>query len=160
MRKGPVVITTVNIKDWSKFQESVKKELNRKEVYDKEHIRLIQNAIDDNYECILGITYDDDNDDNNKKGEEKTKREEFVTFKYSQMGKGEFHEAVIVNGLPFFLKYSNELNTFELLENIPENSRLLRPPNIEEYPYKPYSFESNEELQFFCTESKTNKIIR
>ena len=36
----------------------MEKELNRKGVYEQEHIRLIQNVVDDNHELILGITYD------------------------------------------------------------------------------------------------------
>ena len=81
-------------------------------------------------------------------------KEDFVTYKYSQMGKGELHEAIIVNGLPFFLKYNHNSNTFELVEKNEENSRILRPPNIEEYPYTPYSFDSNEELNFFMQKAR------
>ena len=37
----------------------------------------------------------------------KKQKKEFVTYKYSQMGKGELHEAVLSNGdLPFFIKYN------------------------------------------------------
>ncbi|MGE0242602.1 MAG: hypothetical protein AB7F53_01760 [Nitrososphaeraceae archaeon] len=86
----------------------------------------------------------DDDDKNNKKN-----KKEVTTFKYSQMCKGQLHEAVIINGLSFFLKYDHSTNTFELVENIEENSRILRPPQREEYPYTPYEFESNEELSFF-----------
>ena len=68
--------------------------------------------------------------------------------------KDHLHEAVIVNGLPFFIKYNHNSNTFELVEKIEENSRILRPPNKEEYPYTPYEFESNEELEFFMQKAK------
>jgi len=70
------------------------------------------------------------------------------------MVNGPLHEAVIVNQLPFFLKYDNTKNNFELVENIEENSRVLRPPSIEEYPYIPYEFESNEELQHFIEKAR------
>ena len=43
---------------------------------------------------------------------------------------------------------------FELVENIEENSRVLRPPEREEYPYTPYEFESNEELAFFMQKAR------
>jgi hypothetical protein len=89
--KITIVVSTIHVeKNWTKFQESVEKELNRKGVYDKEDIRLIQNVIDDNHELILGITYDNGDDNYNNNSEEKTKQE-FVTFKYSQIGKGELH---------------------------------------------------------------------
>ena len=146
--KSIIVVPTINVKDWTKFHNSVEKELNRKGVYDKEDVRLIQNAIDDNYELILGITYDGDNDINKqgKRGKEKTKRK-LVAFKYSQMGKGELYEAVLrSDGKPFFIQYSHGLKEFKLLENIEENSRILRPPESEEYPYSPYEFTGLEEI--------------
>jgi hypothetical protein len=62
------------------------------------------------------------------------------------MGKDLLYEAIIVNGLPYFVKYDHITQTFEFKENIEENSRILRPPNNEEYPYISYQFESNEEL--------------
>ncbi|HEX2408368.1 MAG TPA: hypothetical protein VHJ38_14280, partial [Nitrososphaeraceae archaeon] len=152
--KSKIVVSTNNITNWTKFHTIIEKELNYKGVYDIEDRRLIQNTIDDNHEHILGITYDhDDNNYNNNLEEEKTERE-FVVYKYSQMGKGPLHETVIVDGLPFFIKYNHNLNTFELVKKIKENSRILRPPNIEEYPYTPYSFDSNEELHFFMQKAR------
>jgi hypothetical protein len=65
------------------------------------------------------------------------------------MGKIPLHEAVIVNRLPFFMKYDVSSQTFELVEKIEENSRTLIPPNEENYPSSPpYSFDSREELEF------------
>lgn len=85
--------------------------------------------------------------------EKETKREnlkrEFVTYKYSQMGKGELHEAALVNNLPSFIKYNNTTEKIELVEKVEENSRILRPPEREEYPYTPYAFESRKELESF-----------
>ena len=90
-----------------------------------------------------------------EKEDKKTKKKEIIVFKYSQLGRGPLHEAVIVNGLPFFLKYDHDTQTFELVENIEENSRILIPPNEENYPSSPaYSFESNEELAFFMQKAK------
>jgi len=149
--KNTAVVSTNHVTNWTKFHTLVEKELKYKGVYDIEHIRLIQNTIDDNHELILGITYDN-YDDNNNPGE-KTKRD-VVVYKYSQMGQGPLHEAVIVDGLPFFIKYNHNLYTFEQVEKIKENSRILRPPTTEEYPYTPYSFESYDELNFFIQKAK------
>jgi hypothetical protein len=98
---------------------------------------------------------------NGKKGttEEESKdkktKKEITVFKYSQMGRGPLHEAVIVNGLPFFLKYDHITKTFELVEKIEENSRILIPPQEENYPSSPpYSFHSNEELEFFMQKAR------
>ena len=44
----------------------------------------------------------------NKKQEiEEKSRRKFVTYKYSESGKGELHEAILINGSPFFIKYNN-----------------------------------------------------
>ena len=79
--------------------------------------------------------------------ESRKEKKEIVTFKYSQMGKGELYEAVLSGGsLPFFTKYNYGKKEFELVENIEENSRILRPPEREEYPYTPYEFSGLEEI--------------
>jgi hypothetical protein len=65
--------------------------------------------------------------------------------KYSFNGKGDLHEAVIMSGKPYFITFTNE--KIKLVEQIEENTRILRPPEKEECPYKPYEFESLEELQ-------------
>jgi hypothetical protein len=71
--------------------------------------------------------------------------------KYSFNGKGDLHEAVIMNGKPFFITFTN--GKIELVEQIEENTRILRPPEKEEYPYKPYEFESLQELQQFISKA-------
>ena len=38
--------------------------------------------------------------------EKKKKKTEFVVYKYSQLGTGDLHEAVIIDGLPYFMKYN------------------------------------------------------
>ncbi|HSF51355.1 MAG TPA: hypothetical protein VLA74_11390, partial [Nitrososphaeraceae archaeon] len=82
--------------------------------------------------------------------EAKKEKKEIVTFKYSQMGRGDLHEAILSAGsLPFFTKYNHEKKEFELVENIEENSRILRPPEREEYPYTPYEFSGLEEIKHY-----------
>jgi hypothetical protein len=86
-------------------------------------------------------------DQKKENNESKKEKKEIVTFKYSQMGRGELHEAVLIAGdLPFFTKYDHGKKEFELVENIEENSRILRPPEREEHPYTPYEFSSLEEI--------------
>ena len=74
------------------------------------------------------------------------KKRVFVTYKYSQMGRGELKEAVLISDQPSFIKYNRETKEFELEEKIEENNRILRPPEREEYPYTPYEFSSLEEI--------------
>ena len=51
--KNNVVVSTANIRDWSKFHDTLKKMLNFKGVYDQEHIRLILDTVDDNFELVI-----------------------------------------------------------------------------------------------------------
>jgi hypothetical protein len=155
-KETTIIISTINIKNWIKFHDSIEKELIRKGIYDEMDRKSIIDTIDDNHERILEINYNDsdyEGSEYNNSKEDRSKRK-IPIYKYSQLGKGILHEAVIVNRLPFFIKYENITKTFELLENIEENSRILRPPNLEEYPYTPYEFESNEELAFFMQKAR------
>jgi hypothetical protein len=86
--------------------------------------------------------------------EQNKKKREFVTYKYSKMGKEDLHEAVLVNDLPFFIKYNPHSKEIKLLEKIEENSRVFRPPEREEYPYTPYEFETYNELVFFLEKAR------
>jgi hypothetical protein len=79
----------------------------------------------------------------------------FPTYKYS---KPILHEAAIVNGLPFFLKYDPESDTLLTVEKIEESSRVLRPPNREEYPYTPYEFANVEQLRRYIEVAKNETI--
>ena len=162
------IIFTIDKKKWQNNFNTIVEQAEEYGIYNKELKQLLIRHLNDNHEEILTAAafsnttnnYDSDSNSNGDIGsssddKDKPKRE-FVTYKYSQMGKGSLHEAVIVNGLPFFIRYNNNdvTNTFELIEKIEENSRILRPPNIEEYPYTPYQFESNDELALFLAKAK------
>ena len=80
----------------------------------------------------------------NDKGREEKPLPVFPTYKYSKLGL--LHKSVIVGGLPLFIKYDFASCKFVSVEGIEENSRVLRPPNFEEYPYRPYEFVDAAEL--------------
>ena len=92
--------------------------------------------------------YNDDNGNGKSTTTKKNQKEKrvFVTYKYSQLGRGELKEAVLISDLPSFIKYRRETKEFELEEKIEEKNRILRPPEREEYPYTPYEFSSLEEI--------------
>lgn len=89
-----------------------------------------------------------DNKDNDDKNNKKPKpKREITTFKYSQLGKGDLYEAVFINdGLPVFIKYNKETNSFESRDKIEETTRILTPPSYEECPYLRYEYENLEEI--------------
>jgi hypothetical protein len=89
---------------------------------------------------------------NKKKDNDQTKPlPVFPTYKYS---KPVLHEAVIIDGLPSFLKYDPTEDKLLKVEKIEESSRVLRPPNREEYPYTPYEFTDGEELNRYLLVAK------
>ena len=93
----------------------------------------------------------------NPKEKEKSNTKKVMPIsKYSFNGKGDLHEAVIMSGKPFFITFTN--GKIKLVPQIEENTRILRPPEIEEYPYKPYEFDSIEEFQEII--SKALKISK
>ncbi len=107
------IIFTIDRKKWQNNLNTIAEMAEENGIHDKESKRLLQRHLNDNHDEILLET---ENSDNAKELEDS--KREFVTFKYSQMGKGELHEAVIVNGLPFFVKYNHESKEFELKEKI------------------------------------------
>jgi hypothetical protein len=87
--------------------------------------------------------------------EQRSKRQ-YPTYKYSNKGKGDLHEAIISSGLPIFLKCENcEIKTIQQIE---ESSRIIRAPNIEEYPYEPYEFSNIEEVRFYFDRARKESI--
>jgi hypothetical protein len=99
------------------------------------------------------------------KGNDKTKNKNkvrgdkplpiFPTYKYSKPG---LHESVIVRSLPFFIRYDFESCELVSVERIEENSRVLRPPNYEEYPYRPYEFVDTAELSDYVKRARHETI--
>jgi hypothetical protein len=68
----------------------------------------------------------------------------YTTYKYSNKGKGSLHEAVLLAGLPVFLKYEN--GQIKSVPQIEESSRIIKPPDPEEYPYEAYEFKDFDEV--------------
>jgi hypothetical protein len=86
---------------------------------------------------------------------DKSKRQ-YSTYKYSNKGKTQLHEAIILEGRPVFLKYEN--GNLEVIEHIEEINRIIKAPSHEEYPYEPYEFTSKEEIQSYLEQSKQTTI--
>ena len=77
-----------------------------------------------------------DRDGRNKSTiEEKEKKRPVVpTYKYSKLGKGDLYESVILGGIPAFLRYDEANEKIIPYQSIEEETRILRPPSLEEYP--------------------------
>lgn len=93
------------------------------------------------------------------------KKKKIVVNKYSQNRKGDLYESVIVNSIPIFTSiirshseahdiknnddndYVCESISFDSVEYIEENTRILIPPSQEEYLHNPYEFHSIDEIE-------------
>lgn len=83
----------------------------------------------------------------NKSTTEEKKKLAVPTYKYSKLGKGDLYESVILGGIPTFLRYDESNKKIVPYQSIEEETRILRPPSSEEYPYLPYEFDGLEELE-------------
>jgi hypothetical protein len=86
-------------------------------------------------------------------------KKEVPAYKYSKRGQGILHEAIILGGERVFVSWysDNGPNTesIHIDPNIEEATRILRPPNAEEYPYTPYEFADRAELNDYFSRANT-----
>ena len=85
----------------------------------------------------------------NGNGNGKVKKPEEIVHKYSSKGQGPLREAVLIAGIPHFIKksFNDKTNRYVIKVEpyIEEATKKLRPPFPEECPYIPYEFKTTEE---------------
>ena len=86
----------------------------------------------------------------------KNDTQQYTAYKYSNRGKGSLHEAIILAGLPIFLKYEN--GGVKTVEHVEEATRIIKPPHGEHYPYEPYEFESMNEVLNYVERARKESI--
>jgi hypothetical protein len=91
-------------------------------------------------------------------------KKEVPAYKYSKRGQGILHEAIILQGEPQFVAWygDNGPNTesIHIVPNIEEATRIIRPPNAEEYPYTPYEFADRADLNDFFSKANTMSLTQ
>jgi hypothetical protein len=76
--------------------------------------------------------------------EEEKSKPGYTAYKYSNNGKVGLHESVILAGTPVFLAYEDgKLSPYSVIE---EDTRIIKPPHPQNYPYQPYEFASMDEV--------------
>ena len=80
-------------------------------------------------------------------GSDSKAKRECTTYKYSNKGNGQLHEAVMLSGRPVFLKY--EKADILYVDQLEETSRIIKPPSAEEYPYDAYEFSDIQEVKSY-----------
>ena len=130
--------------DWTKtYQnnlESFEKRLERKGV-NKKHANMILDTVDNNHQAILQFltqsqlqfksksrsSYYDYNNGNSSATFDATRTKlkplhEHTVYKYSNRGKGNLHEAIILAGKPAFIQYDDSSGQIRVVEGIQEDN--------------------------------------
>ncbi len=84
-------------------------------------------------------------------------KKDVVAYKYSKRGQGILHEAITLSGEPCFVAWYGDKGKegISIEPNIEEATRIIRPPSAEEYPYTPYEFVDQEELNDYFSRANT-----
>jgi hypothetical protein len=163
-----LVVFNVNTKNWDFTSKNFKNKLKEKGITNKDHVKLLTEVLDNNYQEILSLhqqhkqekekekQIDEDKDKDNDKPQKHKRRH--ATYKYSAKGANNLHEAIILAGQPAFIIYDNENHKIEAFQNVEEATRILKPPNSEEYPYDPYDFANVDELKSYMERAVNESI--
>jgi Domain of unknown function (DUF4326) len=95
-------------------------------------------------------------ENNNQKQEEKKRT--FTAFKYSNDGKMELHESVIIANFPKFLYYDSQNHVMKYADVIDEGTRIITPCHKESYPYTPYEFADMNEVNAYVERARNENI--
>jgi hypothetical protein len=112
---------------------------------------LVGNEFGYNCEEKVGKSGNSSKTEPSNKGE--VRKKPVPAYKYSNKGKGELYEAVIIDGKPYFLTYNRNHKKIKFAEHIEENGRVIEPPEKEEYPYEAYEFTDEKEIENYFKEA-------
>ena len=101
---------------------------------------------------LLGVDMNKNGNKKKNNDEKENDKPRITTFKYSDKGKGNLYESVLVDGKPCFMVYNND--NVEIKDGIEENNRILTPPEEDECSYEPYEFKNLEEVKQYVERAK------
>jgi hypothetical protein len=114
-------------------------------------------------EDLTGIEFDNIEANENENENEKSKihkqkaKPRISTYKYSNKGKSNLYESVLINGFPKFISCT-PCYELEIVESLEEGTRILEPPHEEEYPYNPYEFQEINDLNCYLQRAKKETV--
>jgi hypothetical protein len=83
-------------------------------------------------------------------------KKEVLAYKYSKKGQDSLYEAIIVCGSPCFITWDPDSDKgVKIVPVVEESTRIIRPPNPEEYPYTAYEFYDAKELREYFRRANT-----
>jgi hypothetical protein len=155
-------------KNWTIIKRDLRKEAEAKDVQEQ-HIKLLLNALDSNYNTVT-MTQEDYSSDieekqkneeketttvsNDKKHQNKEENKAYTINKYSQGIP--LAESTLINNIPYFIqiidgkpiyKHKIELSDIDIV-----------PPERTEYLTKEYNFKSEEEINHFIEQAKNEAL--
>jgi hypothetical protein len=159
MYKDIIIISDIDKKSWQKTVKNFRDAAANKGI-DPKHIGMLDSTLAENYQIIDNITREQEENASKGDGTEQDKddKDVYPVYKYSNNRKGTLQEAIILSGLPRFIIYDKADEELVPVEKIEEPSRVLRPPNVEEYPYEPYEYVDSEELNYYLKRAKEESI--
>jgi hypothetical protein len=107
-------------------------------------------------EDLLGTDFMKGGQSNNSKLKDNASETTLVAYKYLNIKRQPLHESVILAGRPMFICYKN--GRVEAVEQINEDSRIIRPPSREECPYPSYEFADLNEVETYINRVKSSAI--
>ena len=93
-----------------------------------------------------------------KDKDEEEKLPTLTTYKYSNNGKGNLYESVLICGQPCFITYNHKSSKVEIYPGIQQKFRILYPAEPSDYSYPPYEFASREELERVCSAANKENL--
>jgi hypothetical protein len=94
---------------------------------------------------------------------QQNKQKEMIVNKYSQNRKGDLYESILIQNEPLFLNIINvgdsNKEEIDLIPYIYENTRILKPPSLEEYLHNPYEFSSIDDIKETIIKAKNETIF-
>ena len=155
------IVFSVDKKDWNKTHNIFEKQL-KQEGISKEHILQLSDVLDNNHEVILSLRNGGEQRQQQEQQEQENDKQKhkrrYATYKYSSKGVDILHEAILLTGQSAFITYDKDKHDVKTVQNIEEATRVLKPPNSEEYPYDPYEFANVDELQSYVKRAVNESI--
>jgi len=161
------IASVLKLDEWESSVKKFEDKLTLQEI-SSEHMVMILDTLAANSQAIADFAKSkvkgkgkkrSKRDGNDDSGKDEKEQQEFMAFKYSNEGKADLHEAVMLAGKSTFLKYDTKANKIVSIPKIVEEIRTITSPYIENYPgYSPIEFSSVEEVERFFETAKNSTI--
>lgn len=145
------IISPFDIKDISNSMEKLEHKIKKTIGISKEDYNEIESIILAGFSNYTGFHL-------HQLTDKKLDKKQIAVYKYSKNRKSNLYESILLDGEPTFLLIDSE-NGLAFQSFIEEKTRILKPPENEEYLHEPFSFESKEEIEKLYNKVKNLNIF-